>query len=210
MISMRLLYFACPVPVSLLWGLPADRLIIGDYRHVDVSEQLAGGSLDLSDPEVVLETGKTSHLSILPLQLRIYPQAEPLLRQLSPAMRDDNRDHGDDCDRAEPDPYVCVNPDEGPLERAADGRSAHWGVRAPASGDDRGEQNRDHHGGGHSHPDRGGGGSLTVRHNANVSIHMLGSSNRDESVTHNFRCRPLVDRRRGRSQLARNKRRQRG
>ncbi len=48
--------------------LPADRLIIGDYRHVDVAEQLAGGSLDLSDPEVVLETGKTSHRSILPLQ----------------------------------------------------------------------------------------------------------------------------------------------
>jgi hypothetical protein len=45
-------------------------LIIGDYRHVYVAEQLAGGSLDLGDPEMVVETGKTSHLSILPLQLR--------------------------------------------------------------------------------------------------------------------------------------------
>jgi len=58
--------------------LPADRLIIGDYRHVDVAERLSGGSLDLGDPEVVLETGKTSHLSILPFPLRTYPHGNGL------------------------------------------------------------------------------------------------------------------------------------
>jgi len=57
--------------------LPADRLIIGDYRHVYVAEQLAGSSLDLGDPEVVLETGKTSHSSILPLQLMTYLLGDP-------------------------------------------------------------------------------------------------------------------------------------
>jgi hypothetical protein len=43
-----------------------DRWIIGDCCHVDISKQLAGGSLDLCDPIVVFKTGKTSHRSILP------------------------------------------------------------------------------------------------------------------------------------------------
>ena len=71
--------------------LPADRLIIGDYRHIDVAEQHVGGSLDLGDLEVVLETGKTSHRSILPLQLRTYrrpkdrPASRPVVSRLTSA-----------------------------------------------------------------------------------------------------------------------------